>query len=42
MEKLYRQQKNISDAYYDRRAMKEDKKKTGGIKSESPVWKDDE
>jgi hypothetical protein len=41
MERIAREEAKSSDAFYDKRAVKEEKKKTGGVKKQSPVWDDE-
>jgi hypothetical protein len=41
-ERLHHQERTIKDAFYSKRDSKEKLKKTGGAKSQSPIWKDDD
>ena len=41
-ERLAKQKLGINDAFYEKREERERLKKTGGVKSESHIWKDDE
>jgi hypothetical protein len=41
-DRLYQQERQNKDSFYANRDSKEKLKKTGGAKSESPVWKDDD
>jgi hypothetical protein len=41
-DRLHRQEREIKEAFYSKREQKESLKRTGGAKSESPVWKDEE
>ena len=41
-ERLYQQDRHIKDSFYSKRAQKEKLKKTGGAKSDSNIWKDDD
>lgn len=42
MEKILRRDKNVDDAYNRKREKKEGLKKTGGAKSDSPLWNDED
>ena len=39
-DRLSRQERDIKEAFYSKRQQKEQLKRTGGAKSESPIWKD--
>ena len=42
IERMYQEEMKIRDAYESKRLKKENLKKSGGIKSESPIWDEDE
>jgi len=41
-ERLHHQDRHIKDSLYQKRDAKEKLKKTGGAKSKSPVWKEED
>ena len=41
-DRLLSQERDIKEAFYSKREQKESLKRTGGARSESPIWKDDD
>ncbi len=39
-DRLYRQERDVKESFYSKRQKKEELKRTGGAKSDSPIWKD--
>jgi hypothetical protein len=41
-ERMYKQEKTVKDGFYEKRSQKDKLRKTGGAKSDSPIWNDDD